>query len=100
MPSTPEAIPVFRQAGMLYGPAKAANAGGVAVSALEMRQNASQEQWTFRTVDQQLKKIMARIHGDCARMARKYRRKDDYAFGANVAGFLRVAEAGKAYGVV
>ncbi|MEZ5275684.1 MAG: NADP-specific glutamate dehydrogenase [Opitutaceae bacterium] len=100
MPSTPDAIEVFRKAGMLYGPAKAANAGGVAVSALEMRQNASQEQWTFRTVDQQLKKIMASIHNDCARVALRYHRKEDYAFGANVAGFLRVAEAVKAYGVV
>ena len=100
MPTTPGAFKIFQEANLLYGPAKAANAGGVAVSALEMRQNASQEQWTFKTVDKQLKKIMATIHSDCERIATRYHRKDDYAFGANVAGFLRVAQAIHAYGIV
>jgi glutamate dehydrogenase (NADP+) len=100
MPSTPDAIAVFQKARGLYGPAKAANAGGVAVSALEMRQNASQEQWTFRNVDDQLKQIMKSIHYSCAGIAHRFNRPDDYAFGANVAGFLRVAQAVHAYGVV
>ena len=100
MPSTPEAIAVFQKARILYGPAKAANAGGVAVSALEMRQNASQEQWTFRNVDNQLKQIMKSIHHSCTGIANRFNRPDDYAFGANVAGFLRVAQAVHAYGVV
>ncbi len=100
MPSTPEAITLFQEAGLLYGPAKAANAGGVAVSALEMRQNASQEQWTFRDVDEKLKAIMGNIFQSCAGVANRFNRPDDYAFGANVAGFLRVAQAVQAYGVV
>lgn len=100
MPSTPDAIAVFQKARVLYGPAKAANAGGVAVSALEMRQNASQEQWTFRNVDDQLKQIMKSIHHSCAGIANRFNRPEDYAFGANVAGFLRVAQAVHAYGVV
>jgi len=100
MPSTPDAVSVFQKAGILYGPAKAANAGGVAVSALEMRQNASQEQWTFRDVDNQLKQIMKSIHQSCSGVAKRFNRPDDYAFGANVAGFLRVAQAVQAYGVV
>lgn len=100
MPSTPEAVSAFAEAGLLYGPAKAANAGGVAVSALEMRQNASQEQWTFKNVDDQLKQIMESIFQSCAGLAHRFNRPDDYAFGANVAGFLRVAQAVHAYGVV
>ncbi|RKX36246.1 MAG: NADP-specific glutamate dehydrogenase [Verrucomicrobia bacterium] len=100
MPSTPDAVTIFQKAGVLYGPAKAANAGGVAVSALEMRQNASQEQWTFRDVDDQLRQIMESIHNSCAGVANRFNRHNDYAFGANVAGFLRVAQAVQAYGVV
>lgn len=100
MPSTPEAVTAFQGADVLYGPAKAANAGGVAVSALEMRQNASREQWTFTDVDDQLKQIMESIFQNCAGYAHRFNRPDDYAFGANVAGFLRVAQAVQAYGVI
>ncbi len=99
MPCTPEAVAVLREAGVRFGPAKAANAGGVAVSALEMRQNASLESWTFQQVDEELQRIMASIHQSCRNFADRYRRPDDYVFGANVAGFVRVAEAVRAYGV-
>ena len=100
MSSEAGAVAMYRDAKILYGPAKAANAGGVAVSALEMRQNASQEQWTFKNVDDQLKQIMESIFQSCAGLAHRFNRPDDYAFGANVAGFLRVAQAVHAYGVV
>ncbi|MBL4576635.1 MAG: NADP-specific glutamate dehydrogenase [Opitutaceae bacterium] len=100
MPSTPDAIKVFQQKKILFGPAKASNAGGVAVSALEMQQNASLEQWTFQMVDQRLQGIMNTIHGSCLHYSEKYHRKDDNIFGANVAGFLRVAQAVHAYGVI
>ncbi len=100
MPSTPAAIKVFQKKKILFGPAKAANAGGVAVSALEMQQNASLEHWTFHMVDKKLQEIMNTIHGNCVHYAKKYHRKDDYIFGSNVAGFLRVAQAVHAYGVI
>jgi len=100
MPTTPEAIAKFAEKGALYAPGKAANAGGVAVSALEMQQNASLQSWSFEEVDSKLQEIMASIHSECLHYAQKYRRPDDYAFGANVAGFLRVAGAITAYGVV
>jgi len=99
MPATPEAIKLLRKKGLLFAPGKAANAGGVAVSALEMQQNASLQSWSFSEVDEKLKGIMGAIHDDCRRFAKKYRRPDDYVFGANVAGFIRVADAIKAYGV-
>lgn len=99
MPCTPEAVAVFHEANVLFGPAKAANAGGVAVSALEMRQNASQETWTFKRVDDELQLIMANIFRSCRHYSDRYKRKNDYVFGANVAGFLRVAEAMRAYGI-
>jgi len=100
MPSTPAAIKVFQKKKILFGPAKAANAGGVAVSALEMQQNASLEHWTFHMVDKRLQEIMNTIHGSCVHYSKKYHRKDDYSFGSNVAGFLRVAQAVHAYGVI
>lgn len=100
MPCTPEAVSVFRGADLLFGPAKAANAGGVAVSALEMQQNAGWERWTFRTVDERLQSIMADIHQNCQHYARKYSDERDYITGANIAGFLRVAEAMRAHGLV
>ena len=100
MPTTPEAIELLKEKHVLFAPGKAANAGGVAVSALEMQQNASLQNWTFQRVDSQLKEIMAKIHHDCRHFAQKYRREEDYVFGANVAGFLQVANAVKAYGVV
>lgn len=99
MPTTPEAIALLTKKGALFAPGKAANAGGVAVSALEMQQNAALQNWSFKQVDERLKTIMASIHNDCVFYANKYRRKEDYVFGANVAGFLKVAEAVKAYGV-
>lgn len=99
MPTTPEAVAHFRENDILFAPGKAANAGGVAVSALEMQQNAALQNWSFKQVDDRLKDIMATIHHDCVFYARRYHRPDDYVFGANVAGFLKVADAVKAYGV-
>ncbi len=99
MPSTPDAIEFIKSKGVLFAPGKAANAGGVAVSALEMQQNAALQNWSFSQVDERLKAIMANIHRDCTFYANKYNRQDDYVFGANVAGFLKVAEAVKCYGV-
>ncbi len=99
MPCTPEAVSALREGGVLFGPAKAANAGGVAVSALEMRQNASLESWTFQQVDEELQRIMAGIHTSCRNFAERYHHAGDYVFGANIAGFVRVAEAMRAYGV-
>lgn len=101
MPCTPAAIQVFRDSGVLFGPAKAANAGGVAVSALEMQQNASLERWTFAQVDAELQKIMGGIFHSCCHDARKYGKDPlDYITGANTAGFLRVAQAMFSYGLV
>ncbi len=100
MPTTPEAVGVLQEKGLLFAPGKAANAGGVAVSALEMQQNASLQSWSFKEVDSRLQEIMAAIHHDCVHWAEKYRRPNDYVFGANVAGFLRIADGVKAYGVI
>jgi len=100
MPCTPEAVEYLREKHILFAPGKAANAGGVAVSALEMQQNAALQSWTFEQVDRRLKEIMERIHAECCHYAEKYSRSGDYAFGANVAGFLRVAHAMKSYGVI
>ncbi|MCH6258119.1 NADP-specific glutamate dehydrogenase [Puniceicoccaceae bacterium K14] len=100
MPTTPEAVEELQSRGALFAPGKAANAGGVAVSALEMQQNASLENWTFKQVDERLKQIMASIHNDCRQYGKKYNRPDDYLFGANIAGFIRVAHAINAYGVI
>lgn len=99
MPTEPQAIALLKKKNALFAPGKAANAGGVAVSALEMQQNASLQHWTFKQVDDRLKAVMTHIHRDCLFYAKKYKRADDYVFGANVAGFLKVAEAIKAYGV-
>lgn len=99
MPTTPQAIALLRENNVLFAPGKAANAGGVAVSALEMQQNAAMQNWSFRQVDDRLKQIMAHIHADCVYYANKYRRPEDYIFGANVAGFLKVANAIQAYGI-
>jgi glutamate dehydrogenase (NADP+) len=100
MPSTPEAVAVFAQAGILVGPAKAANAGGVATSALEMQQNASRERWTFGQTEQRLQTIMREIHDACLQTAAAYGRPGDYLAGANIAGFIRVADAMLAHGLV
>jgi len=100
MPSTPEAVRVFLDAGVLFGPGKAANAGGVATSALEMQQNASRDSWSFEATEQRLATIMHGIHDRCAEMADEYGSPGNYVLGANVAGFIRVAEAMRALGVV
>ncbi|MBL4577828.1 MAG: glutamate dehydrogenase, partial [Flavobacteriales bacterium] len=99
MPCTPEAITVFQNAKVLYGPGKAANAGGVAVSGLEMTQNAQMLGWTREEVDNKLQAIMKDIHENCVRHG-----KDgdyvDYVRGANIGGFLKVADAMLAQGVI
>jgi glutamate dehydrogenase (NADP+) len=100
MPCTPEAVRLFQEAGVLFGPGKAANAGGVATSALEMQQNASRDSWTFEQTEARLAAIMHDIHDRCAATADEYGRPGDYVLGANVAGFIRVAEAMKALGVI
>ena len=100
MPSTPEAIEVFLKRKILFGPGKAANAGGVAVSALEMQQNAALATWTFNEVDNRLRQTMAGIHGTCVHYARKFSKPGNYVDGANIGGFLRVAQAMISHGVV
>ena len=93
MPSTPEAIAVFQNAGVLFGPAKAANAGGVATSALEMSQNSQRLSWTFEEVDAKLKNIMVNIYKNISAAAKKYGHEGDYVVGANIAGFEKVADS-------
>jgi len=100
MPSTPEAIHVFQSAGILFGPAKAANAGGVATSALEMSQTSQPLSWTFDEVDEKLHSIMVNIYHNAAKAAEQYGMKDNLVAGANIAGFLKVADAMLAQGVV
>lgn len=100
MPCTPEAVTVLRAAGVLFAPGKAANAGGVATSALEMQQNASRDAWTFEYAEQRLSDIMTNIHDSCAETAAEYGEPGDYVLGANVAGFVRVADAMLALGVI
>ena len=100
MPCTPEAVEVFHKNGILFAPGKASNAGGVATSGLEMSQNSLRLSWTREEVDEKLDNIMVNIHKSAAETAAKYGRPDDYVFGANVAGFLKIAEAMMAQGVV
>ena len=100
MPSTPEAVRAFQEGGVLFGPGKAANAGGVATSALEMQQNASRDSWSFETARERLGQIMQGIHDRCAETAEEYGAPGDYVLGANIAGFVRVAEAMDALGVI
>lgn len=100
MPCTPEAIAMFSEAGVLFGPGKAANAGGVATSALEMQQNASRDSWSFEHTEARLEEIMASIHRLCHETAEEYGSPGDYALGANIAGFTRVANAMIALGLV
>ena len=85
---------------MSFAPAKAANAGGVATSALEMQQNASRDSWTFEQTEQRLRQIMRDIHDACRGAAEEYGTPGDYLAGANIAGFERVAEAMLAHGVI
>ncbi|MCA0248123.1 MAG: NADP-specific glutamate dehydrogenase [Proteobacteria bacterium] len=100
MPCTPEAVRLFLEAGVLFGPGKATNAGGVATSALEMQQNASRDSWTFEATEERLAAIMNGIHDRCAEVADEYGSPGNYVLGANIAGFIRVAEAMRAFGVV
>ncbi|MEU5924421.1 NADP-specific glutamate dehydrogenase [Streptomyces antimycoticus] len=101
MPCTPEAVEVFRGARVLFGPGKAANAGGVATSALEMQQNASRDRWTFERTEDRLAGIMGQVHAQCRASAEIYGGDaDDYVLGANTAGFRHVADAMMAQGVI
>jgi glutamate dehydrogenase (NADP+) len=100
MPSTPEAVDAFLKAGVLFGPAKAANAGGVATSGLEMTQNASFTRWSFEETDQRLHAIMVNIFKQCKEASNAYGMPGNYVAGANIAGFLKVANAMLAQGVV
>jgi glutamate dehydrogenase (NADP+) len=93
MPSTPEAVSAYLQAGILYGPGKAANAGGVATSGLEMTQNSMRLNWSREEVDQRLHRIMVEIHGNCRNTADAYGVPGNYVAGANIAGFTKVADA-------
>ena len=100
MPSTLEAIDIFQKSGVIFLPAKAANAGGVATSALEMAQSSGRLFWTFEEVDKKLKSIMISIYHNIDSAANEYGCKGNYVLGANIAGFLKVAEAMMAHGVV
>lgn len=100
MPTTPDAVALFQDAGVLFGPGKAANAGGVATSALEMQQNASRDSWSFDYTERRLAEIMSNIHDSCAETAEEYGSPGNYVLGANIAGFQKVADAMLAFGVV
>jgi glutamate dehydrogenase (NADP+) len=100
MPSTLDAIKIYQSNNVLYGPAKAANAGGVATSGLEMSQNSLRLSWTREEVDQRLQAIMKNIHRASLEAAETYGKPGDYLTGANIAGFVKVAKAMLAYGVV
>lgn len=99
MPSTPEAVEVYLSNKLIYGPAKAANAGGVATSALEMCQNSMRYSWTFEEVDAKLKDIMINIYKNASRAASEYGDPDNLVLGANIAGFLKIASAMYAHGI-
>ncbi|MCC5857134.1 MAG: NADP-specific glutamate dehydrogenase [Ectothiorhodospiraceae bacterium] len=100
MPCTPEAIRVFQDAGIAYGPGKAANAGGVATSALEMQQNASRDSWTFAYTEKRLEEIMVNIHNNCYETADEFGAPGNYVAGANITGFLKVSKAMMALGLI
>lgn len=100
MPCTPEAIRVLADAGVIFAPGKAANAGGVATSALEMQQNASRDSWTFEHTEERLAEIMRNIHDRCLATAEEYGSPGSYVVGANIAGFIRVADAMLALGLI
>jgi glutamate dehydrogenase (NADP+) len=100
MPTTLDATEYLKEQGVIFGPAKAANAGGVATSALEMSQNSERLSWTFEEVDAKLKQIMINIVHNIDAAAKEYGKEGDYAAGANIAGFLKVADAMIAQGVV
>ncbi len=100
MPTTPGAVALFNQAGVLFGPGKAVNAGGVATSALEMQQNASRDSWSHEHTEARLAEIMRGIHERCAATADEYGEPGNYVLGANIAGFKQVADAMLAMGVI
>lgn len=100
MPCTPEAVHSFQDAGVIFAPGKASNAGGVATSALEMQQNAARDSWDFDATEARLQQIMADIHDRCIETADEYGHPVDYVMGANIAGFTKVADAVIAMGVV
>ncbi|KAB8191687.1 NADP-specific glutamate dehydrogenase [Nonomuraea phyllanthi] len=100
MPTTPDGIKVFLEAGVAFGPGKAANAGGVATSALEMQQNASRDSWTFEFSERRLQEIMQDIHVRCLQTADEYGMPGNYVAGANIDGFRRVADAMLALGLI
>jgi glutamate dehydrogenase (NADP+) len=100
MPCTPTAVEAFQAAGVLFAPGKAANAGGVATSALEMTQNASRQRWDFDSSEDRLHSIMRDIHSSAFQAAERYGRPGDYVVGANAAGFVRVADAMLAQGII
>ena len=100
MPTTPEAIDYLKEHGVFYAPGKASNAGGVACSGLEMSQNAQHLSWTAEEVDTRLHDIMVNIFNTCRDTAKEYGHEKDYVVGANIASFLKIAEAMKAQGTV
>lgn len=100
MPTTMEATEYLQKNGVLFAPGKAANAGGVATSALEMSQNSERLSWTFEEVDGKLKNIMVNIFHNLDEAAKKYGMEGNYVAGANIAGFLKVADAMTAQGIV
>lgn len=100
MPTVPEGVRVFQKNKVLFGPGKAANAGGVAVSGLEMSQNSMRYLWTREEVDNRLKLIMKEIHKSCVKASEEFGKQGDYVAGANIAGFMKVANAMKAQGIV
>ena len=93
MPTTLEATKLIQDAGLLFAPGKAANAGGVATSALEMSQNSQRLSWTFEEVDAKLKTIMENIYKNISEAAKKYGYEDNFVVGANIAGFVKVADS-------
>lgn len=100
MPTTPEGVRVFQESGVLYAPGKAANAGGVATSALEMQQNATRDAWSFDHTERRLQQIMVEIHRACYETSAEFGAAGNYVLGANVVGFKRVAEAMVAFGLI
>ena len=100
MPCTIEAIDAFIDNGVMFGPAQAVNAGGVACSSLEMAQNSSRVSWTFEQVDEQLQQIMKNIYSNCTRAANKYGSPGNLVVGANIAGFTKVADTMIEHGVI
>jgi len=100
MPTTPDGVQVFLSAGVLFGPGKAANAGGVATSALEMQQNAGREAWGFEETDAKLHQIMRNVYQLCSEAADEFGSPGNFVVGANIAGFIKVARAMSAHGLV